>query len=551
MSLISIQNLTFSYPNEATDVFKDVNLNIDTSWKLGLVGRNGRGKTTLLNLLMGKYEYSGRINVPLNIQYFPFEVTDKGNLALFAIQEIFPDIEEWRVKKECNLLELKEDSLYLPFSSLSFGERTKLMLAALFSLDDTFLLIDEPTNHLDIHGRGILASYLNSKSGFILVSHDRWVLDKCVDHIISINKEDISVSKGNFSTWEQQKTKVDQLNIANDEKLRKDIGRLTNSTRRASSWSDKTEKSKLHAPDRGFMGHKAAKMMSKAKNIEDRRNKALEDKKGLLNNIETTEKLQMFPLEYSKSNISYAHNLQIKYGDKTIFALLNFEINNGDRIALVGNNGSGKSSILKLILHRAINNNAVINNIDFDILKDEYKLNNSAQFADYNFGIDKIDTSQSNKKNTDYIKEDLTDELNVLKKQMNYNGDFSVSGGLKIAYLSQNTKFLIGNMEEYIEKLGIEKSLFYTVLSGMYFEEKDFNKNMEDLSEGQRKKVALASNLCQKAHLYIWDEPLNYIDILSRKQIEDLILTSKPTIIFVEHDKEFIEIVSNKIVEIK
>jgi len=92
-----------------------------------------------------------------------------------------------------------------PFSTLSFGERTKVMLAALFLKKNNFLLIDEPTNHLDMEGRAALADYLRTKKGFILVSHDRAFLDQCIDHVLSINRADIEVMKGNYTTWRENK----------------------------------------------------------------------------------------------------------------------------------------------------------------------------------------------------------------------------------------------------------------------------------------------------------------------------------------------------------
>jgi lincosamide and streptogramin A transport system ATP-binding/permease protein len=167
--------------------------------------------------------------------------------------------------------------LYLKMSAYKLIHRGNSVLSAETgeAKPNVFLLIDEPTNHLDTIGREILARYLEKKSGFILVSHDRKVLDETVDHIISINRANIVVLQGNFSVWEQNKAYQDAFELAENEKLKKDIKRLEISTRRASDWSDKTEKSKKSAADRGFIGHKAAKMMSKAKNIEDRKNSVL------------------------------------------------------------------------------------------------------------------------------------------------------------------------------------------------------------------------------------------------------------------------------------
>ena len=211
MSLIQVSNLTFAYDGSYENIFENVSFQIDTNWKLGFTGRNGRGKTTFLNLLLGKYEYQGNISASAQFSYFPFPVPDKSILAVDAVDASNPDYEYWRVQREMAKLQLDDEVLYRPYSTLSNGEQTKLQLAVLFSKENNFLLIDEPTNHLDIRGRELVSRYLNSKKGFILVSHDRAFLDGCVDHILSINKSDIQVCKGNFSTWMENKQRQDDF----------------------------------------------------------------------------------------------------------------------------------------------------------------------------------------------------------------------------------------------------------------------------------------------------------------------------------------------------
>ena len=126
-----------------------------------------------------------------------------------------------------------------------------------------------------------------------------------------------------------------------------------------------------------------------------------------------------------------------------------------------------------------------------------------------------------------------------------------MASGLKISYINQDTSFLSGTLKDYCEKNGFEESLFFAILSNMDVNRTQFSKNMEDFSEGQKKKVLVASSLITPAHLYIWDEPLNYIDVFSRMQIEKLILDFKPTMLIVEHDVRFQEKVATQIVELK
>ena len=179
MSQINISNLTFSHDGSYDAIFKHVSFCIDTNWKLGFIGRNGKGKTTFFHLLMGKYDYSGHITSNVTFEYFPYHVKDKSQWTIEVISQIYPDYVHWKLIKELSLLETDGSILYRPFQTLSDGEQTKVLLAILFLKENSFLLIDEPTNPLDAHGREIICKYLNQKSGFILISHDRAFVDGC------------------------------------------------------------------------------------------------------------------------------------------------------------------------------------------------------------------------------------------------------------------------------------------------------------------------------------------------------------------------------------
>ena len=159
-----------------------------------------------------------------------------------------------------------------------------------------------------------------------------------------------------------------------------------------------------------------------------------------------------------------------------------FRIRRGDRVVLAGENGSGKSSLIKAIMQKAGDNSNLVE-----------------------------------------------------------TGTLEVGSGLIISYINQDTSFLRGTLQEYCEKQGLNRSLFLSVLRNLDFEREQFFKNMEDYSEGQKKKVLIAASLITPAHLYIWDEPLNYIDVFSRMQIEKLILSACPTMLIVEHDVRFQE----------
>ena len=163
MSLINVTNLTFAYDGSYDNIFENASFQLDTDWKLGFTGRNGRGKTTFLNLLMGKFEYSGAISASVQFSYFPYPVSDKSRMGYEIVEEIYPEYEYWQLAKELHALELDDGILYRPYDTLSNGEQTKLLLAILFLKENNFLLIDEPTNHLDLRGREIVSRYLNGK----------------------------------------------------------------------------------------------------------------------------------------------------------------------------------------------------------------------------------------------------------------------------------------------------------------------------------------------------------------------------------------------------
>ena len=273
MAMIDVVDLSFSYEGSFEEVFKNVSFRIDTDWKLGFVGRNGRGKTTFLNLLLGKYKYQGRISSSTEFAYFPYEVKEKDRMTLELLEEMNPQFEEWQLFRELNLLSVDAEVLYRPFYTLSYGEQEKVLLAALFLGETRFLLIDEPTNHLDVEARRQIAQYLNKKKGFILVSHDRNFLDSCVDHILSINKMNIEVQKGNFSSWYANKEAKDQLEAAQNQKLESEVKRLKQAAKQSSGWSDQVEKSKKGQrvaggrPARGEIGGQGAEGMKGGQGI--------------------------------------------------------------------------------------------------------------------------------------------------------------------------------------------------------------------------------------------------------------------------------------------
>ena len=240
MSQINVSNLTFYYEGSFDYIFEEVSFSIDTDWKLGFIGRNGKGKTTFLKLLRGEYEYKGSISTSTVFDYFPYEISEKQMESCYIdfMEQLRPDYELWRVLCELKELGVDAEVLYRPFKLLSHGERTKMMLALLFSGENHFLLIDEPTNHLDQASREMVKAYLKKKKGFILVSHDRDLLDACIDHVLVLNRKTIEVQSGNFSSWWENKTKKDAFAQLQNEKHKNEIHKLKEVATRTRQWAD-------------------------------------------------------------------------------------------------------------------------------------------------------------------------------------------------------------------------------------------------------------------------------------------------------------------------
>ena len=498
MSNIKISNLSFKYTDSIENIFNNLNLDLDSSWKLGLVGRNGRGKTTFLNLLQGKLQGTGAIQSKLEFNYFPLNVKNKEQLTLYALEE-HVQFDQWELERELNLMQVDTNLIWQPFNTLSGGEQTKVLLALSFINKDAFPLIDETTNHLDEKSRIQVVRYLQKHSqGYIVVSHDRDFLNQITNHILAIEHTEIHLYQGNYASYEDTKEKRDKFNQEKNEKLRGQIKALNESRQRIKGYSLQSEnnkkasahKNEIHADiNKGFFGHKAAKIMKRSKNIERRMDKDIQDRKGLMTNVESVPELEMnFQPNYHSTLLETRH-LDLKVKDKKLFKDLNLIIRNRGIVSLEGKNGAGKSTFLKSILNKST---------------------------------------------------DVT-----------YQGILNLTNGLRVSYLPQDFVEYSGTLAEFSQKEHLSYEKILNVLRKMGFPRSSFETRIEEMSIGQQKRVSIAKSLVEEADFYLWDEPANYLDVFNQDQLIDVLRKTKPAMLLVEHDEYFISQVASKRIELK
>jgi lincosamide and streptogramin A transport system ATP-binding/permease protein len=514
MSQILLNKVSYSYKKYYESIFEDVTLNIDTDWKLGLIGRNGRGKTTLLRLIHGDLiPDKGRIMKEVDTEVFPYENTCIYTMTMDVIKENIGGLRsmednlldldvlqryldadgyeiESKIRIEMNRMKLSEELLDQKYDLLSGGEKTKVLLIALFLRKNAFILLDEPTNHLDIEGKQAIAEYLRRKKGFIVVSHDREFLDKVIDHVISINKEDITIEKGNYSTWKNNKDLKEQYEFRTQVRLQKEILSLEKRAVTARDWAAVAEKEKNPYASRTARGNgsRSAKLMRQAKTSEKQVNLKLEEKKSLLLNYEISKELTINQESLEDTCLVRVKNLNFGYYDSLLIQDISMKIYVGDVIWIRGKNGAGKSTLLKLLSQRIP---------------------------------------------TDCI--ELAEGLVISEA---YQEPLWDKGFLKDLYIGESNE-------------GKENFERFDALCHSFDLPHDYlDRPLETYSSGEKKKVDIARALSKKNQLLFLDEPLNFMDVYFREQLEKAIIDYRPTMVFVEHDERFGNNIANIVLEL-
>lgn len=503
----------------ADEILSGVKLEVQHRDRVALVGRNGAGKSTLLKIIAGQLSYdSGEIIMPKGIKlgYLDQHAGLESDLSIWdEMMTVFEPLKQLEQQIRSLELQMAEPTIYenaeryqkiiaeydqlqhdfkerggfqyeadtrsvlhgmqfypdsyeQSISSLSGGQRTRLALAKLLLTKPELLILDEPTNHLDIETLNWLENYLKNYDGAILiVSHDRYFLDQVVSIVYEVSRHHVTKFTGNYSSYLDQKAK----NYERDLKLYE---------------KQMDEKAKLET----FVQKNLARA-STTKMAQSRR-KVLE-KTEWMDSPDGDEKSATFTFDIEKqsgNDVLSVDDLTIGYGQTPISEHINMRAYRKDRIALVGPNGVGKSTLLKTIIK------------DLPALSGDIRYGTNVQLGYYDQDLAKLSTNRT-------VLREIWDEWPLMN----------------------------------------EKDV-RTVLGRFLFSGEDVDKIVHDLSGGEKARLTLAKLMLEKNNVLILDEPTNHLDLDSKEVLENALIDFPGTLIFVSHDRYFINRIATKVVEL-
>ncbi|MDA1475098.1 ribosomal protection-like ABC-F family protein [Bacillus changyiensis] len=482
--LMKVSGLQKSFGDQ--HVLKNIQFQIKQGERIGLVGLNGTGKTTIANILSGhvgaddgsiQTESSLKIgyleqSIDYSINDFYHILTEDGNGDLFQMtSQLGLEIQNWQNEK---------------IHHLSGGEKLKLALASVWKTAPDLLILDEPTNHLDLNGINWLIEELKTFTGAVLmISHDRYFLDQSVSTIFELENGELDVYQGNYSAYNKEKKRLFEVYLHQYKVQQKQTDKIESQIAKFQNWSEKAHRESTKKD--GFKEYyrvKAKKLDNQAKSKINRLKKELEKHK-LEKPQEEAINFQFVSSEKRGKRIYTAKNVTKAFNGRMLFTNSNFYIQHGERIGLIGHNGCGKTTLIRMML-----------------------------------GM-----------------EQATD------------GTLWKSPSVKVAYLSQDVSDLkeeqsVREILQLSDEQEIKKAR--TILANMGIKKERFHRKIETFSLGERTKIKLASLMLKDYHVLILDEPTNHLDLPSREQLEETLLKFAGSIIIVSHDVYFIEKLCDK-----
>ena len=500
MAVISVHELNKHYG--ANHVLKSISFEIHSGERVGLLGRNGSGKTTLFKIITGDEDYdSGSMakatgkKVEMLSQIPDFDENDTvedilrssfaevaeihaamkrfegdGSPAMLArygrLMEEYERLggyeTEVKLEKICNGMKIDENLRQSDFGRLSGGEKTRVNLARILLSDCNILLLDEPTNHLDLSSLAWLEQFLRGFSGTVVaISHDRVFLDNVVNRIIEIDGGKANFYSGNYSFYVEERERRYQTQAEQYKQQQKKIGQLEAAAKRLRVWARSADNEDLHK--RAAAIEKRIEKMDKV----DKPARARRITKDFGDGLHAAKELVVFD------------SVSKRFGETHIMEDVSLKIRKNDRIALIGANGCGKTTLLKIIL-----------------------------------GEETCDS-----------------------------GLLKISDNAKIAYMPQVIEFENPGatiLETFREATGALEEKARSILAGFHFRAGDVMKKVGTLSGGEKGRLKLCLLMQNNINLLILDEPTNHLDIESREWIEQAIEKFDGTILFISHDRYFL-----------
>ena len=511
--LIQLNNVTKNFV--VNEIFSNVKMEINDKDRVAIVGRNGAGKSTLLKIISGELSFdSGERTISKNttIGYLSQEFIVREDLSIYEEMitcfdeiisleanleklsyELTPENIEnnpglldrfdrlqnevlthkdyhYKSKIESVLygLDFTKDVFDKKISTFSGGEKTRLSMAKLLLSEPDLLILDEPTNHLDMENVAWLENYLSSYNGaIVIVSHDRYFLDKVVNVVYNLEFGKLKKYVGNYSKFLKQYEEDYEKQLKEFTSQQKDIKRL-----------EEFVQKNIARASTSKMAKSRQKVLDKMELID---NPKKDDKAA---NIEFNIK------EQSGRDVLMIENLKVGYDGKQVGNAYNFSVYKGDRIAIVGRNGIGKSTLIKTIA------------------KKQNALGGSVHYGS-KVSLGYYDQKQAEFESSKTILNELWDEYPLMKE-----------------------------------------AEVRTVLGRFLFRGDSVLKIVRDLSGGEKARLQLAKLMLEKNNLLVLDEPTNHLDITSKQVLEDALENYEGTIVFVSHDRYFINKIANKVLDI-